>query len=178
MDAVADEASVSKATIYVYFKGKADLFASVVGMSGDSYSSCLTAGAAADEKMRDTLMQFGRAILVLLLAPETIAAYRMVVSEASRSPELGRIFYENGPVRLLDRLEQLFGTAMADGVLRRSHPRRAAEQFIGLVRGDLQLCALLGVQKKISKAEQDARVSSGVDTFWRAYGLGREGSPT
>ena len=101
--------------------------------------------------------------------PETISAYRTVVAEAARFPELGEVFYANGACRLLDRLERFFATAMESGLLRPTHPRCAAEQFVGLVRGDLMLRALLGISRNSDVADTEAIVASGVDTFCRAY---------
>jgi AcrR family transcriptional regulator len=169
MDAVAAEADVSKATLYVYFSGKRELFAAVVAEEGDRNSRPLLAGEAGQEELRARLLRFGRTILELLLAQETVATYRMVAAEAARFPELGRVYYENGAARLLTRLEGLFDVAMLNGHLRKAHARRAAEQFVGLIRGDLQLRALLGVAAESGAARQDAVVRAGVDTFWRAY---------
>jgi AcrR family transcriptional regulator len=178
MDEVARAAGVSKATLYVYFKGKNELFAAIVKASGDSFTHLLVEGGAGREPVRARLLRCGRAILTLLLAPEIVSSYRMVVAEAARHPELGRIYYENGAARLLDRLEEFFAEAMRRGDLRRAHPRRGAEQFIGLIRGDLQLCALLGVVRDVSEAEQDAIVRNGVDIFYRAYRPDRQGDQT
>jgi hypothetical protein len=119
--------------------------------------------------MRAKLLRFGRAILALLLAPETIGAYRMVTAEAHRFPELGRVFYENGPARLLARLEEFFAEANSQGKLTVQNPREAAEQFIGLVRGDLMLRALLAMDDKTSEAHQNQVIRSGVDVFYQAY---------
>lgn len=147
----------------VYFKSKEDLFAAVVAALDDYFTAPLIAAENTRQGVRAKLLRFGHAVLELLLAPETVSSYRMVVAEAARSPELGR-------------LETFFAQAMANGTLRRAHPRRAAEQFIGLVRGDLQLGALLGVNKKISERQRSAIVSAGIDTFCRAYLLEREGN--
>jgi AcrR family transcriptional regulator len=169
MDAVASAADVSKATLYVYFSGKRELFAAVITEEGERHSRSIIAGEAGQEDIRAKLIRFGGAVQSLLVAPDTVASYRMVVAEAARAPELGRDYYENGAARLLDRLEEFFASAMASGKLRSAHPRRAAEQFVGLVRGDLQLRALLGVENQVSEQQRDAVVRAGVDTFYRAY---------
>lgn len=169
MDAVAREADVSKATVYVYFSGKRDLFAAVIAEEGDRNSRALIAGTSGHEEMRARLLRFGRAIVALLLAPETIGAYRMATAEARRFPEVGRVFYDNGPARLLARLEEFFAEAMTQGKLISAPPRYAAEQFIGLVRGDLQLRALLALDEKLTAEHQDEVIRRGVETFYRAY---------
>ena len=169
MDAVAREADVSKATVYVYFSGKRELFAAVIAEEGDRNSRALITGTSGHEEMRAKLLRFGRAIVALLLAPESIGAYRMVTAEANRFPEAGRVFYDNGPARLIARLEEFFAEAVAQGKLMAAPQRLAAEQFIGLVRGDLQLRALLAMDDKLSAAHQDEVIKSGVETFYRAY---------
>jgi len=169
MDAVAREAGVSKATLYSYFRSRDELFGAVVEALDDRFTASLISGVSGSEDLRVKLLRFGRTVLELLLHPETISAYRTVVAEAARFPELGEVFYANGACRLLDRLERFFASAMESGLLRPAHPRRAAEQFVGLVRGDLMLRALLGISRSADAAEIDAIVASGVDTFCRAY---------
>jgi AcrR family transcriptional regulator len=176
MDAVARDADVSKATLYAYFAGKRELFAAVISDEGDRHSGALLAGEDSSEDIDASLLRFGRSVQQLLMAPETISSYRMVVSEAGRLPELGRDYYVNGAARLLARLEAYFAHAMERGVLRTANPRRAAEQFIGLVRGDLMLCALLGVEDRITEEQKNAVARAGVDTFLRAYRRGTDGS--
>lgn len=178
MDAVARDADVSKATLYVYFAGKRELFAAVIAEEGDRHSRSLIAGADGLEDIRAKLLRFGRAIQELLMAPDTVSSYRMVVGEAGRYPELGQEYYRNGAARLLSRLEQFFAGAMESGKLRTADPRRAAEQFIGLVRGDLMLCALLGVTDRVTASQKESVVRAGVDTFYRAYRADESALPT
>ncbi len=170
MDEIAASAGVSKATLYVYFAGKADLFASIIADSGDASAGAAIVGASGQEDLQAKLLRFAEAIVNHVLSAETISSYRMVVAEAGRSPELGRIFYENGAVKLLDRLERAFAESMEAGTMRRGQPRRAAEQFIGVIRGDLQLRALLGVTDEANTGNREAIIRNGVEMFVRAYG--------
>jgi AcrR family transcriptional regulator len=169
MDAVAQRADVSKATLYVYFSSKRELFAAVITEEGERHSRSVITGEAGQEELRAKLLRFGHAVLELLIAPETVASYRMVVAEATRFPDIGRDYYENGAARLLKRLEDFFAGAVERGKLRACEPRRAAEQFVGLVRGDLQLRAMLGLKESVGSAQQAAVVRAGVDTFCRAF---------
>jgi AcrR family transcriptional regulator len=168
MDAVAIEADVSKATLYQYFTDKQDLFGAVVTAADDIHSHALIADDSA-HPLSETLARVARVVVDLLLAPDTVATYRMVVAEAARFPELANVYYEKGATRLLTRLEDVFKGAMRRGELRASNSRRAAEQFVGLIRGDLQLRALLGIEQQISARHRHAVVQAGVETFLRAY---------
>ncbi len=167
MDAVALESGVSKATLYAYFQNKKELFAAIVNDFSDRYSAIVVPEAHDD--IRVTLQRVGRSIITLLLAPDAVAAHRMVVAEAARSPELGKLYYESGPAYLLSHLESTIKAAMKTGQLRTAHPRRAGEQFIGLVRGNLQLRALMCVDEEVTEKEKSAIIKSGVDVFYRAY---------
>ena len=72
--------------------------------------------------MQATLLRLGRAVLDQLIDAETIAPYRMVVAEAARSPELGRLFYDCAVAGLHARLDALPFGANAG----RSHAYRSA----------------------------------------------------
>ena len=169
MDDVALAANVSKPTLYVYFGSKRDLFGAVIDHERERYGRLMLVGERGREHIRVKLLRIGRAIVDFLLSEETIASYRMVVAEAGRLPEAGRTFYANGPVKFLDRLQTFVAKCMQDGALRVGDPRRAAGELIGLVRGDLQLRALLGLSDEVTAVEIDSAVRSGIDTFYRAY---------
>jgi TetR/AcrR family transcriptional regulator, mexJK operon transcriptional repressor len=169
MDNVSRDADVSKATLYAYFPGKRELFAAVIAAEDTYHSRSWASGEAAKGDIRARLLHIGRSVFELLLAPETIETHRMVAAEATRFPDLGRAYYENGAARLLLRLDVEFASAMVAGRLRKADSRRAAEQFIGLIRGDLQLRALLGLDADKSASQIDAVICGGVDTFYRAY---------
>jgi TetR/AcrR family transcriptional regulator, mexJK operon transcriptional repressor len=169
MDAVARQALVSKATLYVYFANKQELFASVILEERARYAPSFLAGELGREAMPAKLLRFGRALVGFLLSAEIVASCRLVIAEAERVPGLGQSFYTYGPARLLERLEQFVARAMATGLLRTADARVAAEQFIDLVRGDLQLRALLGLKQGLTPRARDAVIRHGVEAFYRAY---------
>ena len=170
MDTVALEANVSKATLYVHFPGKRELFAAVVQEECNRPAAALLQGVAvAGGDLRATLLRVGRAVLELLTSPDTIAPYRMVAAEAARSPELGRLFYESAVALLHEHLERLLAAEMRAGRLRTGPPRIVAAQFIGLVRGDLMMRAVLCVDDAASEREKQATVRMGVEAFCRAW---------
>jgi hypothetical protein len=93
---------------------------------------------------------------------------RAVSSESVRSPEVGLLFYVNGPERLIGRLADYLALAMARGELRRADARLAATQFLSVIVGDLQLRSAMGLTPP-TRAGQRKVVSAGVDRFLRAY---------
>ena len=169
MDQVAEAAAVSKATLYAYFPSKLELFAAVIRAECDRQAEALRGVRLDGANLRGSLLRLGEAVLDLLLAEDTITSYRMVLAEAARAPELGRLYYENGAARLHEQLEPFLLAAMKGGQLRQGSAHVAAMQFIGLVRGDLMLRALLGLGHAASAEDRRRAVRSGVDSFCRAW---------
>jgi hypothetical protein len=75
------------------------------------------------------------------------------MSEAVRYPEVGQLFYANGPARLIGRLADYLAPAMKRGELRKANARLAAAQFLAVIVGDLQLQLTIGLPPP-SPAEQ------------------------
>jgi TetR/AcrR family transcriptional repressor of mexJK operon len=176
MDSIAREAGVSKATLYAHFASKDQLFATIIG------EACRTKTAAADVLVRadigsvtdmaEALCSFGVRMVRFLLEPTTKAIYRVVVAECVRFPELGIVFYENGPAHFLQFFSAWLGEQMRAGRLRDADPAVAAEQFVALIRGDINLRASVGVPPRDDDAAIEAHVANAVDTFMRAFGAG------
>lgn len=190
MDVVAQLAGVSKATVYARFESKEQLFAAVIQREGQHQLVALdapvdstadspvdsmadstvdsTADATADSPVDDVLRAFAHEAAGLLLSPSNVALSRIVASEATRSPEIGRLFYANGPAKLIGRLAEFLAAAMERGELRPSPPGLAAAQFLAVIVGDLQLRLAMGLVSP-TPMEQDEVVVAGVEVFLRAY---------
>jgi TetR/AcrR family transcriptional repressor of mexJK operon len=173
MDAIAKEAGVSKATLYAHFMSKDQLFATII------QEACRTKIAAADvlvqaeigsaAEIAEALRGFGVRMVRFLLEPTTKAIYRVVVAECVRFPELGVAFYESGPAHFLAFFSGWLGEQMRAGRLRDADPTVAAEQFIALMRGDINMRASVGLPSQDDDAAIEAHVANVVDTFMRAF---------
>ncbi len=167
MDAVAARANVGKATVYSHFKSKDELFRAVINAEAVQPLGALE--SANGEDFEVTLCRFAEHAFDVVLSPTNIATFRAVAAEASRSANLGQIFYENGPVVLIDALAAFLGKAMEQGQIRTADARLAATQFLGLLCSDLQVRALLGQSTEISPTLKHTVVSEGVATFLHGY---------
>jgi AcrR family transcriptional regulator len=169
MDAIARKAGVSKATLYARFRDKEDLFAAIISAACRRHAESLSGPEIEQGDVGAALRRMARDFLMLLLSPQAGAIYRIVIAEGPRFPELGRVFYESGPRRTLDRLASYLRHADAQGLLRIAEPRSAAEQFAGMLKGDLHLRHLLGLAETPKAAELDRLVDGAVGAFLRAY---------
>jgi TetR/AcrR family transcriptional regulator, mexJK operon transcriptional repressor len=170
MDAIARHAAVSKATLYSHFAGKDALFAALIVSECRHLSDQIGRRALDEPDIRDALLRMAHDFNNLLCTGYGLTMYRIVVAEAPRFPELGRVFYESGPTIMIDRIANLLRQAADRGLLKVRDPRIAAIQFISLIRGELHLTRVLGL-KTASKNPADY-IEASVDLFLAGYRAG------
>ena len=166
MDTIAREAGVSKATVYAHFAGKEELFGAVIGRECERFLASFSAGELDPLDVRNSLTILARRFLELVLSPDGIALHRIILAEVTRFPTLGEVFWRAGPERQRVQIEAFLQTAAA-GTLSFSDTRLAAEQFLSLVRGEIQLRQLLRLETQADEAE--TAIAAAVDTFLRAF---------
>ena len=169
MDTIAREAGVSKATVYAHFAGKEELFGAVIGRECERYFARFSARELDPSDVRASLTVLGHRFLELVLSPDAIALHRIIVGEVTRFPVLGEVFWHAGPERERVQIEAFLQSAAASGTLSLCDTRLAAEQFISLVRGEIQLRQLLRLAPEAGQPEIHAAVEGAVDTFIRAF---------
>jgi len=169
MDTIAREARVSKATVYAHFAGKEELFGAVIGRECERHFAGFSAGELDPRDVRASLTVLGRSFLDLLLSPDAIALHRLILAEVARFPVLGEVFWQAGPERNLHQIETFLKSAAAAGALALSDTRLAAEQFVGLVRGEIQLRHLLRIETAGDQHGISTTVEGAVLTFMRAF---------
>jgi AcrR family transcriptional regulator len=169
MDAIAREAGVSKATVYAYFAGKEELFGAVIGRECERYFARVPPSELDPSDVRASLSILGRRFLDLLLSPDGIALHRLILAEVTRFPGLGEIFWRAGPERQRLQIEAFLKSATTAGTLAVSDTRLAAEQFVSLVRSDIQLRHLLRLDANTDQSGMTAVLEAAVATFMRAF---------
>ena len=176
MDAIARAANVSKATLYAHFASKDALFATIINeacrarMLPDDFAAGMALDPCGD--VRPSLVALGRRLLGFLLEPRSLAIHRVVIAEGARFPELGRAFFENGPVKTCAALGAWLARQHEAGRLTIGDPLVAAEHLIGMLKPGLFLRATLGIGDPPTQAQIDATVEHAVSAFLRAYGPG------
>jgi TetR/AcrR family transcriptional regulator, mexJK operon transcriptional repressor len=175
MDAIARAAGVSKATVYAHFAGKEELFGAVVADLSHRRFGGFSAEALDPRDIARSLMTIAVRFLDLILSPEAIALNRIIIGEVTRFPALGQVFWEAGPARTRVQIEALLRRAAAAGSLVVPDPRRAAEQFLALARGEIHQRCLLRLEALSGPEALHGAAESAVATFLRAF---RPVSPT
>jgi TetR/AcrR family transcriptional repressor of mexJK operon len=166
MDGVAAGAGVSKATIYAHFESKEQLFSAVMRRRCDSSFVFQEPDESADARTSLTLI--GQRLLGLLMSPDALALYRVVVAEAFRAPDLARAFFETGPVRgkalIAASIQRLQGRGELSG---KADPVILTDQFLGMLRAETYHRALLGLPP--GRSVEDT-IAKAVETVMAAYG--------
>ncbi|KGF68471.1 TetR family transcriptional regulator [Hoeflea sp. BAL378] len=175
MDALAEQASVSKQTVYAHFQSKEALFLEVI--------AAMTGGAARaigedveepldDRPVREYLTAIAIDQLDIVMTPRLMQLRRMVIGEVGRFPELGRSLYENGPLVSIRRIARALAHYIAIGQIRDCDPARAAAQFNWLVMGaPTNAAMLLGDEAIPSRAELHAHAGEAVRIFLCAHAV-------
>ena len=169
MDSIAQRAGVSKATVYSHFGNKEKLFGAIIKAQCHELLIPLQTADIASTDLELTLRKIADHFMSLVINKAILALYRVVISEASRFPELARAFYKNGPEQTTRNFAHYLAEQAAHGDLEISDPMRAAEQFFSLLSGHVHIRALLGVESGNEVEEMSNHITAAIETFLHTY---------
>jgi TetR/AcrR family transcriptional regulator, mexJK operon transcriptional repressor len=171
VDAIAEEAGVSKRTIYNHYGDKETLFLSVIG---DTYAAMIRAtwqimdaylGAISDIDAELTAFAIDLA-KTMINKPERAALIRLMVTEAPHFPELRSAHMR--PLTITDGLAERLAVLGDQGLLDVPDPQEAAQHLFSLTFGQINNRSLFGTLR-VSEPEIERMVTGGVRAFLRAY---------
>jgi TetR/AcrR family transcriptional regulator, mexJK operon transcriptional repressor len=171
MQIVASRAGASKETLYRHFGSKEGLFSEVVRARAERVYGRTEGEFRLQGEPREVLMQLGFNLLRLLLNEDPICLFRIVVAETPRTPELGRIFFEQGPAQILRQLSHYLERATRQASLNCPDPELAARLFLGSVVGNRHIMLLVAPGfETITEAKIHRHVEEAVAMFLAKYG--------
>jgi TetR/AcrR family transcriptional regulator, mexJK operon transcriptional repressor len=171
---VASTAAVSKQTVYNQFGDKETLFREIVlGVTATAEAFAAGLGAAVEGvstagELDTALRALARRYLATVANPQVLALRRLVISEATRFPDLAAAYYERGPSRVLAALGVMIGGLAGRGLLRVGDPERAAADFAFLLLGRTLDEGMFRVAAP-APAGLDAAADHAVDVFLAGY---------
>jgi TetR/AcrR family transcriptional repressor of mexJK operon len=174
LDDIAQDAGVSKKTIYNVIGSKERLFR-------ETLPSTLNAAERLSAELRATLIDAddieGALRLVAVRLSEVVLSEpilnlrRLLIGVADRFPPLVQDYYERAPGLMLARFAEAFAELHRRGSLEVEDPKLAAEHFAYLAIGASLDRALFSVGPDPSAGDEvSARAIRGADAFYRAYG--------
>ncbi len=176
MEAIREEAGVSKPTVYNYYPGKEELFADVLRRFidenfGDWLQGEVASGSfpATREELRDVLMELAEGFIATLMRPEYLALARVVVAETPRVPRLGKLFRQAVPERVMERVAALLERAGERGIAEVGDVDAARRMFIGPLLTYVLLDGVLVADGEPRPPEPE-RIGGIVDLYMKAIG--------
>lgn len=168
MDAIAVAADVSKRTVYSYFDSKTSLFSAILLAHCNSMGGIALPEHAAGHDPRKVLTEFGRVFLRMITSPRAVAMQRVIFREVDRLPDVGRIFFQNGPQRHIAKLADYLAQAEKEGKLEVGDPVRAAFLFMSIAKAPFHLQQLCGLIGEVPDSAIERTVKETVDFFLKA----------
>jgi AcrR family transcriptional regulator len=148
LDDVARAAGITKGTIYLYFPGKAALFAAMLKARVNEIMPPVEmqqAGRGSGAVLGE-LSALARRLYQFFRSRAYLAMYRTVVSEASRFPEARTLLYREGILPANRRLAAVIRRGISTGEFRPVDPMIAARAFVGMFQIFAVSQGLLGGQ--------------------------------
>jgi TetR/AcrR family transcriptional repressor of mexJK operon len=172
VDSIAELAGVSKQTIYNHGSDKDSLFLQVIEeMTGHcAHESVATINAVPrnSEDIAGELLGIAIALNERVLDPESIAFRPLIIAEAHRNPERGRIWATQNQGPMMEALADRLRSLVEDGHLAIEDPLTAADQFFALTTYQADRMTLNGVSD-ISIADLEPGLKSAIAMFMASY---------
>ncbi|MBA8815563.1 AcrR family transcriptional regulator [Microbacterium halimionae] len=165
---VAERAGVSTATMFKQFPTKADLFEAIVLQF---WAADPGAGMSPPElgDPRVALQTLGHRYAQLLHRPGMAGLHRMVIAEAPRFPELGRVQFDLGKEPFFELVRDYVESEATGGRLRVPDGVRATTEFLGMISNFVLWPQLLLQEWSPTDRAIAETVESAVETFLARY---------
>lgn len=127
---VAENAGVSRATLFKQFPTKAALFDVIVA---EAWRGAEDAQEPPTGDLIAGLTAIGRRYVDLLTRPGMAGLFRIVIAELPRFPELGEAHFERGKMPYFESVRRYLEAENRVGTAEIDDPELAATQFLGMI---------------------------------------------
>jgi AcrR family transcriptional regulator len=162
---IATHARVSKRELYALVGNKQEMLIACIGARARRLQMPADFPVPHDrETLAHVLASFGTQLVREITDPTVIAVFRLAIAEAVHAPEVAQTLDSIGRETSRAALRQIMARAQASGLLI-GRPAELAEQFGGLLWGNLIVSLLLGVAKRPNSREVAARARDATAAF-------------
>lgn len=155
MLAVARRANASNETLYRWYGDKSGLLGAIVRRNAQESAQVLADAGAGDGSALAALERVAPILLAMVTGESAIALNR--AAAADETGTLGRIIAEGGRERILPLLCAIMERAVREGSIAPGRPIEAAELFVTLLIGDLQVRRVIRALPELSPEEVERR---------------------
>ena len=167
---IATRARVSKRELYALVGSKQEMLAACIAERAKRLQMPAGLPEPHDrEALARTLAAFGTQLLREVSDPTVIAVFRLAIAEAVRAPEVARALNSTGVETSRAALREIMTRARSAGLLG-GEVAEMAEQFAGLLWGNLMTGLLLRVAERPSSREIARRADAATAALLQLYG--------
>ena len=175
MESVAENASVSKMTVYGHFPDKPALLAAVFDRNTKAISLPDLTNEPDLASSIESLIDFGARLVSYLTRREIVKTVWLMAACAEEHPRLAAAFYAAGPGAMLTKVADFLRSLAERELLSISDPELGAEQLLVSWLGMSQLRQGLGVSDPPSAGAIAMRVRFATQTMLRAWSTPAQG---
>jgi AcrR family transcriptional regulator len=168
---IATRARVSKRELYALVGNKQEMLIACISARATRLQVPADLPVPHDrETLAQVLASFGTQLVREITDPMVIAVFRLAIAEAVHAPEVAQALDSIGRETSRAALRQIMARAQASGLLN-GRPAELAEQFGGLLWGNLIISLLLGVAERPNSREVAARARDATAAFLQLHPL-------
>jgi AcrR family transcriptional regulator len=166
---IAARARVSKREIYALVGNKHEMLIACISERAGRLQVPTDLPVPHDrETLARVLTSFGAQLLRETSDPTVIAVFRLAIAEAVQAREVAQVLDSIGRETGRAALGNIMAQALASGLLK-GRPAECAEQFNGLLWGNLMISLLLGVAKRPKPHEIATRARDAAAAFLQLH---------
>lgn len=169
MDAVADEAGVTKQTVYTHFHDKEVLFTTMLTELCSSYVPIKYIPKGPKKSFEAKLYDIGLGYINLVSGKQGLSATRLIMAEAPKRPKLAEMFYNSSTERMTLWLTDFLEQQNKAGITHIPNCKSAASYFFSLLKGRYHLRMSLCIKPPPTEAEKIAHLKENVKIFMHLY---------
>jgi AcrR family transcriptional regulator len=168
---IATRARVSKRELYALVGNKQEMLVACISARATRLQVPADLPVPRDcETLAHVLASFGTRLVREITDPAVIAVFRLAIAEAVHAPEVAQALDSIGREASRAALREIMARAQASGLLN-GRPAELAEQFGGLLWGNLMVSLLLGVAERPNSREAAARARDATAAFLQLHPL-------
>jgi len=168
---IATRARVSKRELYALVGNKQEMLVACISERARRLQLPAALPVPQDrETLAQVLAALGTRLVLEITDPTVIAVFRLAIAEAVHAPEVAQALDSIGREATRAALRQIMAGARASGLLE-GGPAELADQFGGLLWGNLLVSLMLGVVKRPSAREVAVRVRDATSAFLKIHTL-------
>lgn len=168
---IAKQARASNETLYAWYGHKQGLFSSVISANAGAVESSLKELISANRPLEHILFDLGRLLLQLTATDKAIIINRAAVADVSETGLLAEAIETHARQGMIHLIEALMVKLEASGRFSFDEGAEAAAQdFFGLLIGELQIQQALGSVPALDLGAIEQRARRASELFARLYG--------